>query len=160
MGVEYLLRFGDIDRLDEAQPRRQVNRPQQRLARQEPDGRRRLEELRYPHVGPVLVLDRGAEPDVRERPSLTGNDDARALVGARWVGPIVGPIAMLTSLHAANPRGHPARSLREHLKYMPAGEIHHGEHPRDELVGHVVVEEVAHAVHEHASGLAPVQRVL
>src|SRR6266851_6433279 len=39
---------------------------QQRLARQEPHRRRRLQEQPYPLVGALLVLDGDAEPDIRE----------------------------------------------------------------------------------------------
>ena len=49
-------------------PRPQINRPQQRLCRNEPDRRRRLQQQRNALVGFLLALAGDAEPDVRERP--------------------------------------------------------------------------------------------
>src|SRR5690554_3066679 len=49
-----------------------VDRPEQRLAAQETNRRRRLEQPRDPLVGALLILDADAEPDVLQRPGRLG----------------------------------------------------------------------------------------
>jgi hypothetical protein len=42
---------------------------------------------------------------------------------------------------------------------VPVGQRHHAGHANDELVRHVLVEQVAHRVHEHAAARRPQERV-
>ncbi len=49
----------------------------------------------------------------------------------------------------------PLRPLREDLERMPRGLFHGAENPSDEAEGNLLVEKVAHAVHEDRPGLLP-----
>src|SRR5262245_28149737 len=53
---------------------------------------------------------------------------------------------------------HSLRALREHLEVMPRSEAHRREDGIDEVIRHVLVEQVAHRVHEDSTGLFPRER--
>src|SRR5665213_3609029 len=55
---------------------------------------------------------------------------------------------------------HEGASLREDLEDMPFGRFHRVEHPGDERVRHLFVEEVAHRVDENHPGPPPCKRLV
>ena len=58
------------------------------------------------------------------------------------------------------PPHHPFRALRQELEYVMVGLDHDIEDPPDELVGHALMEEVGHGVHEDHLRLFPSERQL
>ena len=114
--------------LDVLQMVAQIDSLQERLDRQEPDFRWSVRQQRDAAVSPVLVLDRHSRPDV--------------------VGPVraVAPVDVLQ---------HSFRALCKYLVDVLVVLGHSQEHLSHEVERHLLVEEVAHAVHEHPSPRSP-----
>jgi hypothetical protein len=53
----------------------------------------------------------------------------------------------------------PLGALRQHLEGVPMREQHHSQHLIDVLIGHVLVEEIGHAVDENSLRLLPRERL-
>ena len=102
---------------------RGVKRTEQRLGANEPHGGgRRTQVVGTPGV--ASVLDRRAQPHVRQRPRA---DRCRSSSGEAR---------------------HALRTLREHLERVLGAAAMTSKTSRDELVGHVLVEQVGHGVDE------------
>ncbi len=130
----------DDDPVQIGKPRREIQRCQQRLARHKADRRWRRHQERDPLIGPPLVFDGDAEPEIGRRPAET----VRAQEGSRRI---------------EHPRPHPGGSLGQDLKDVTRRALNGGEHLGQKGVGHLIVEQVTHAVDKNPTRLAPVQRL-
>ena len=110
-------------------PARQVDRPEQGLGRDPAHGRRRCHQLGQAQVRGLLVLHRGAVPDVGQR----------------------GQIGCAARLKVT---AHPLGALGEHLEDVLLRAVHDAMDDVDPLVGHGLVEQIGMSAHEdHARPL-------
>jgi len=96
---------------------------------EEPHRSWRIEKRRDADVCPLLRLDRHAEPDIRQRPSIDISDQRRVTPPAREQEHCA------PEFFAAYQRPHPSMPFRQHLKGVHRCACHHREHLGDELVG-------------------------
>src|SRR6185295_6708683 len=116
-------------------PAIEVHRSERRLVAHPPYRGRRLEQQRDPLVSRRLVLDRDAEPNMIKDAWQQG-----------WREELRDPLL------------HPLRPLRENLVGMLIGFEHHVEDLLDPLVLYLLVEQIAHTVHEDPARLLPPKR--
>ena len=117
----------------------EINRPKQRLARDEAHGGRRLQQVRNAFVGFLLAFCRYAEPDVGER-QVTSSICAAAMGLLRRCDRRQSTQCAQDALRNSRSTArcsipHPLGALREHLKRVLRAERHDGEHAVDPFVG-------------------------
>ncbi len=151
----------------------QVDRAEERLAGQEADGGRGVEEGGDADVGPLLVFDGDAEPDARQGPrgvvdALLGvvreAGDAVGVClghGPRHLGAEVGPrcVAAAAGAFVAKDSTHPGVALGQQLVGVLRSERHDGEHLGDVVVRDVLVERVGEGVDEDLAGIPPAEGI-
>jgi len=141
----------------------EADRTEKRLGRHEPDHGRGIEQGRDADVRPFLVLHADTQPHVRQWASNFA-PPLPVLLSTQRPGrdaadhPTLGVVAQHDPSRGGKQCTHPGVPLCENLERVLAGHCHDNEHLSDELVGHVLVEQIGHGVDEHPARRTPTQR--